>query len=107
MRTLNGNYFPHGKAWRYAYSDGFADDRLNHNLLTITAPNEVVASGLPRIVAQYQINTNSPDVDRLLFLTVGGVNASGVPAGGTISYQYQSLGTAGSNDFDTAVFQNT
>jgi RHS repeat-associated protein len=34
----NGNNFPNGKATRYTYSTGFADDRLNHNLLTIVDP---------------------------------------------------------------------
>jgi RHS repeat-associated protein len=105
--TPNGNDFPNGKTWQYTYSSEFADDRLNHNLLTITAPNEVAADGLPRVIAQYQNNTNSPNLDRLTQLTVEGVNGSGIPAGGTISYQYQNLGSAGSNDFNMAVFQNT
>ena len=34
----NGNNFPDGKTTVYTYSKGFADDRLNHNLLTITDP---------------------------------------------------------------------
>lgn len=34
----NGNNFPDGKTTVYTYSTGFADDRLNHNLLTITDP---------------------------------------------------------------------
>ena len=34
--TPNGNDFPDGKTVSYTYSTGFADDRLNHNLLTIT-----------------------------------------------------------------------
>jgi len=34
--TLNGNDFPGGKTNIYTYSRGFSDDRLNHNLLTIT-----------------------------------------------------------------------
>ena len=105
--TPNGNDFPAGKTCQYAYSSGYADNRLNHNLLSITAPNEVASGGAPRMVVQYQTNTNSPDVDRVTQLTIGGLNSSGVAAGGTISYQYQSLGTAASNDFLTAVFQNT
>jgi RHS repeat-associated protein len=36
--TPNGNDFPNGKTTVYTYSTGFADDRLNHNLLTITDP---------------------------------------------------------------------
>ena len=34
--TPNGNDFPAGKTVVYTYSKGFADQRLNHNLLTIT-----------------------------------------------------------------------
>lgn len=36
--TPNGNDFPAGKITTYTYSAGLADDRLNHNLLTITDP---------------------------------------------------------------------
>ena len=36
--TPNGNDFPNGKTTIYTYSTGFADERLNHNLLTITDP---------------------------------------------------------------------
>lgn len=36
--TPNGNDFPEGKKTTYTYSNGFADERLNHNLLTITDP---------------------------------------------------------------------
>ncbi len=36
--TPNGNDFPDGKTTTYTYSEGFSDDRLNHNLLTITDP---------------------------------------------------------------------
>ena len=36
--TPNGNDFPSGKTTVYTYSTGFADELLNHNLLTITDP---------------------------------------------------------------------
>ncbi|HVS19205.1 MAG TPA: DUF6531 domain-containing protein, partial [Planctomycetota bacterium] len=36
--TPNGNDFPTGKRTIYTYSKGFADPRLNHNLLTVTDP---------------------------------------------------------------------
>ena len=36
--TPNTNDFPLGKMTTYTYTMGFADDRLNHNLLTITDP---------------------------------------------------------------------
>ncbi|NKB25789.1 MAG: hypothetical protein GKR87_15735 [Kiritimatiellae bacterium] len=34
--TPNGNDFPNGKTTTYTYTTGSSDDRLNHNLLTIT-----------------------------------------------------------------------
>lgn len=34
--TPNGNDFPNGKKVSYTYSTGYSDERLNHNLLTIT-----------------------------------------------------------------------
>ena len=36
--TPTGNDFPTGKTTTYTYTTGFADERLNHNLLTITDP---------------------------------------------------------------------
>lgn len=36
--TPGGNDFPDGKTMVYTYSKGFAAERLNHNLLTITDP---------------------------------------------------------------------
>lgn len=36
--TPTGNDFPAGKTVTYGYSSGFADARLNHNLLTVTSP---------------------------------------------------------------------
>ncbi len=36
--TPNTNDFPLGKTTIYTYSHSFADDRLNHNLLTVTDP---------------------------------------------------------------------
>lgn len=36
--TPHGNDFPGGKTTTYTYSSGFADERLNHNLLTVRDP---------------------------------------------------------------------
>ena len=36
--TPTGNDFPFGKTTEYTYSEDFADDSLNHNLLTVTNP---------------------------------------------------------------------
>jgi YD repeat-containing protein len=102
--TPNGNDFPAGKTTRYQYSSGFADERLNHNLVSITAPNEAAVSGPARVRAEYETNATA-DLDRLVRLHLGGTNASAVPAGGTLAYAYQNLGAAASNDFLTAVFE--
>jgi RHS repeat-associated protein len=107
MGTPNGNDFPNGKTVRYTYSSGFGDERLNHNLLSITAPNEVAAGGPPQTIITYDENSNSPHIDRVLTQTIGGTNGSGVPSGGIISYTYQNLGPAQADDFDSAVFQTS
>jgi RHS repeat-associated protein len=119
--TPTRNNFPQGKTTRYSYSSGLADDVLNHNLLTITAPNEVASGGPPRIRIEYDNNPNSPNMDRVLRQTIGGTNAPAVfvngqiqfrrdvrvPAGGTISYEYRFLGSAPPNDFVSPVTQTT
>jgi RHS repeat-associated protein len=105
--TPNGNDFPAGKTTRYRYSSGFPDERLNHNLLEIAAPNETAAGGPPRVRVEYDTNLFSPDWDRVLRQTIGGVNRSSVPAGGTISYEYQELATVAPSDFNSPVFQTT
>ncbi len=64
--TPNDNDFPGGRTSGYTYSGGFADDRLNHNLLTVIDPlgNTVLRNeyadttdeadlGFDRLVAQY------------------------------------------------------
>ncbi|MBI4470144.1 MAG: hypothetical protein HY650_12565, partial [Acidobacteria bacterium] len=119
--TPTQNNFPQGKTTRYAYSTGFSDETLNHNLTAITAPNEVASGGQPRIRVEYETSPNSPNRDRALRQTIGGANspasfANGqiqfrrdvrVPAGGTISYQYQFLGSANPNDFNAPVTETT
>ena len=105
--TPNGNDFPAGKTTRYRCSSGFADERLNHNLLDITAPNEVASGGSPRLKAEYQTDPASLNADRLLRLTLGGTNESGVAAGGAISYAYLALASAAQGDFVSPVSQTT
>jgi RHS repeat-associated protein len=104
--TPNGNDFPAGKTGKYTYSSGYPDSRLNHKMISVTAPNEVAIAGPPCIVARYDLDLLSPDVGRLTQLTCGGVNASGVTAGGTIQYQYNSLLHEAAR-LNTAIFQNT
>ena len=61
--TPNGNDFPAGKTVIYTYSTGFADERLNHNLLTITD-----AKGQTWLNNTYAATTNptDPNFDKLL-----------------------------------------
>jgi RHS repeat-associated protein len=90
--TPNGNDFPDGRTRRYRYTH-------DHKLLEITAPNEVASGGLARVVYVYEAG-------RVKSLTVGGTNHTGVPAGGTLLYDYDTLSSAGGpNDLTTAVRQ--
>lgn len=89
--TPNGNDFPDGKTAKYTYSSGFEDERSNHNLLTITAPNEAAAGGRPRLINLYETDTDSYAFDRVIVQTYGGTNASGIAAGGDVIYKYERL----------------
>ncbi len=63
-----GHEYPGGKTTVYTYSSGFADDRLNHNLLTITDP-----AGQTFLVNEYAA-TQDPDqldFDHLVRQTFG------------------------------------
>lgn len=104
--TPTGNNFPSGKTTLYTYSSGYTDPRFNHNLLTVTAPNEAAVSGPPRLIAHYDTNSLSTNADRLVSLTLGGTNGTGTGAGGTLSFGYTSFGLVGSTDYTTPVFQN-
>jgi RHS repeat-associated protein len=105
--TPNHNDFVSGKTESYTYSSGFGVPRLNHQLQTITAPEEVAASGSARVTVTYVQDSQSPDAGRVRSLVLGGTNASNVPAGGTITYAYQQLTTTPPPDYDTPVFQTT
>ncbi|HKV33738.1 MAG TPA: RHS repeat-associated core domain-containing protein [Pyrinomonadaceae bacterium] len=94
--TPNGNNFPQGKTTRYTYSSGFSDERLNHNLLTITRPNEVAAGGPPVVINEY--GTNAFEIDKVIRQTYGGTNASGIAAGGTFTYSYTQLNAGVQSD---------
>ncbi len=83
--TPHGNDFNNGQTIAYTYSKGFSDNSLNHNLLTITAPNEVASQGPARVINHYDSD------DRLISQTWGGTNASGVAAGGSISYTHETM----------------
>jgi RHS repeat-associated protein len=83
--TLNGNDFPNGRTTAYEYSADESADVLQHNLVAITMPNEVVSGGQPRVRLTYDPS------DRVAALEVGGTNATGVAAGGTVTYEYAVL----------------
>jgi RHS repeat-associated protein len=102
--TSTGNDFPLGKTIGFQYFGG-SDPRLKNNLVAVIAPNEF-PSGPAKIRVAYETSASSPDFDRVRSLTVGGTNASGVAAGGTISYAYQDLGVA-APDVNTPVFSTT
>jgi YD repeat-containing protein len=92
--TSTGNDFPDGKTERYVYSFGFAEEELNHNLLNVTYPQEVAEGGPAALMWTYGEDPNDPlNFDRVLVESVGGgrSNASGVPAGGDLSFQYEML----------------
>jgi RHS repeat-associated protein len=107
INTPNGNDFPDGKTTQYTYSAGFTDERLNHELLTVIAPNEVANGSLtPRVQHVYDTNPSSQFAGRVISQNLGGTNANGVPSGGTISYTYEiRQPPPPPNDFDTKAFQ--
>src|SRR5262249_18438672 len=80
--TSNGNDFPSGKTTVYGYASGTGNPRLDHNLLTITAPGDATPS---------VTNTYNPS-DELQTQLWGGTNASGVPARGTGQFTITPLG---------------
>ena len=88
--TSIGNDFPNGRSERYTYSSGFADPRLNHNLLTLTSPEEVALGGPPTKTLTYGTNPADPaSFDKVISVLEGGTNASGIPAGGTWTFVYE------------------
>ena len=59
--TPTGNDFPIGKIVGYTYSTGFADDRLNHNLISIFD-----GKGQEYSITTYDNDTGSSSVDRVI-----------------------------------------
>lgn len=88
--TPNGNDFPSGRTTRYTYSSGFTDDRLNGNLILVMRPNES-GTGVPAVQNVYGTDAAAFNLDRITSQTIGGTNAGGVAAGGTLTVGYQSL----------------
>ncbi len=91
-KTSTGNDFPAGRTEMYTYSDGFADAALNHNILSITSPEDVAKGRGPRLVWTYGNDRNDPTTfDHVMSEMEGGTNDSGVAAGGTMRIEYESL----------------
>lgn len=79
--TPNRNDFPDGQRTTYTYTTGFADDRLNHNLLTITDgrrndPSDPTFGQGPYLVNEYAATTDPEDLefDRIVRQRWGGAN---------------------------------
>ena len=77
--TPNGNDFPNGKTVSCTYSSGFADEQLNHNLLTITDgrrndPNDPTFGSGSYLENFYSTATdpNDPTYDRVMRQGWGG-----------------------------------
>ncbi len=88
--TPNGNDFPDGKTARYVYRSS-SSAIFGHDLIELYLPNDVADGGDPRIEIRY--------VDDYVFsVTIGGINDSGIPAGGMLRYSDRSF--FGRNPFD-------
>lgn len=92
----NGSDFPNGKITKYTYSSGLGlYSPLEHNLLTITFPNESQ-------IGPAALTNTYDEHDKLATQTYGGTNLSGVPAGGRFSYYYEIL-NSGANPDDITI----
>jgi YD repeat-containing protein len=66
----------------------------NQDLLSVTRPNEVVNGGPASLVYEYgngYSDKHGNAFDKVTGIKIGGMNASGVDAGGSYSYTYQQL----------------
>ena len=92
--TPQGNDFPSGKTTSYTYTTGFGNESLNHDLTSVTAPNE--QPGGPAVyIFTYNTGGGDPlDIGRVETWTAGGTNSTGIAAGGTttFSYVYDNIG---------------
>ncbi len=87
--TSIGNDFPQGRTEAYTYMSGAVQARLNHNLMSVTYPEEVAANGPPALSITY--GDSGLNLDRVLAVTLGGVNTSGIQAGGTATFDYVAV----------------
>ena len=88
--TPTGNDFPNGKTTTYTYTTGFADERLNHDLLTITDPKgqtylqNIYAHTIAPSDPRHTLDPSDIHFDRVVRQTLGN-------AGETTDYFYVRL----------------
>ncbi len=84
-----GHEYPEGKTTIFTYTTGFADDRLNHNISTITDPK-----GQTTVINEYSQITDPNDLnfDRIVRQTLGN-------PGDTINYSYVAPEPSEQNNF--------
>ena len=106
--TSTGNDFPNGKTTVYTYTSGFTDDRLNHNLLSITDPKgqtyvqnvyaHTIDAGDPR----FTLDPNNLYYDRLVRQYWGDQPQPGFPnTGDIIDIVYVPVTPSSQNNFAT------
>jgi len=92
--TSTGNDFPDGRHERYTYSSGLPIAELNHKILSLTLPQEVLDQGPPMLRWVYGTDPLDHDsFDCVIAETEGGTNSTGVAAGGTTTFAYQTINT--------------
>jgi RHS repeat-associated protein len=100
--TSNGNDFPDGKTRLYKYVAVLPGRPKERVMTEMVAPNEAATDGPPYVVCGYEPVAGAL---RLARQTVGGVNAGGVPAGGTINYKYATIPVTDTEDSAAPVSQ--
>lgn len=129
--TPTGNDFPNGKTTGYRYIrevdlpasiQGYDRQRLLHNLVGVTYPNETALEFDPdnpqtlpappagdpeRLAFTYGMDPADRDTfDRVIHTRIGGMNANGIAAGGTINYEYEVI-NPNAGDVNTAYMRTT
>jgi RHS repeat-associated protein len=106
--TPNGNDFPGGKTTQYTYSEYQPVESLNHEMTSVTSPNEVADGGSASTTVIYDTNPFDANAGRVMDETEGGTDYTGVPAGGVIQYTYLALvSSPPADDVGTPVSQTT
>ena len=114
--TPNGNDFPLGKTLLYTYSSGFADVRLNHNLLSAIESQYNIgnnpALSRSKLAVTYSSSTDPDAVDFDHIVSVRHGNDQGMPTpgpdvvGGTLSFAH-TRPVLGDSDAPPATYSRT